>query len=49
MELRITNYIVISTVNYADGESDNDGEKMNGRCLYQWKTFLLANMACFQD
>lgn len=27
MELRITNYIVISTVNYADGESDNDGGK----------------------
>lgn len=27
MELSITNYIVISTTNYADGESDNDEEK----------------------
>lgn len=36
MELRITNYIVISTMNYTDGESDNDqGIKINGKYLYQ--------------
>lgn len=34
MELRISNYIVISTVNYTDGKSDNDGGKK------EWKMFI---------